>query len=93
MGVVLPPPSAGVPRRIFGALLLILAIVALVVIGYGIVTLVSLPFGGGLGVLAWFWGVLLIAVVLGVLVFFGRRKQKAARAKASEQRAAQLRGR
>jgi hypothetical protein len=92
MGVVLPPPSAGVPRRIGGALLLILAIVALVVLGYGIVTLISLPFGGGLGVLAWFWGVLLIAAVLGVLVFLGRRKQKAARAKASEQRAAQLRG-
>src|SRR5262249_61608222 len=93
MGVVLPPPSAGLPRRIGGILLLILAFVVVMVIGFGIVTLISLPFGGGLGVEAWFYGFLLVVVVLGVLVFLGRRKQKAARAKASEQRAAQLRGR
>jgi len=92
MGIVLPPPSAGVPRRIGGALLLILAVIALVLLGFGIVNLIALPFGG-IGVVAWFWGVLLILVALGVLVFFGRRKQKAARAKASEQRAASLRGR
>jgi hypothetical protein len=93
MGVVLPPPSAGLPRRIGGIVLLILAFVAVIVLGFGIVTLIALPFGGGLGVEAWFYGFLLVVIVLGVLVFFGRRKQKAARAKASEQRAAQLRGR
>jgi cytochrome c-type biogenesis protein CcmH/NrfF len=47
----------------------------------------------GIGAVAWFWGVLLILIALGVLVFFGRRRQKAARARASEQRAAALGGR
>src|SRR5919197_1037811 len=46
MGVVMPPPSAGVPRRILGIVLLVLAIVALLVLGFGIVKLVALPFGG-----------------------------------------------
>jgi len=92
MGVVMPPPSAGIPRRIGGVLLLILAIVALVLLGFGIVKLVALPFGG-IGAVAWFWGVLLILIALGVLVFFGRRRQKAARERASSERAASLGGR
>ena len=75
---------AGIPRRVGGVLLIILAIVALVLLGFGIVKLIALPFGG-IGAVAWFWGVLLILVALGVLVFFGRRRQKAARAKATEQ--------
>jgi len=86
MGIVMPPPSAGIPRRIGGVLLLILAIVALVLLGFGIVKLVALPFGG-IGAVAWFWGVLLILIALGVLVFFGRRRQKAARERASSERA------
>jgi hypothetical protein len=92
MGVVMPPPSAGLPRRIGGVLLIILAIVALVLLGFGIVKLVALPFGG-IGAVAWFWGVLLILIALGVLVFFGRRRQKAARERASSERAASLGGR
>jgi hypothetical protein len=92
MGIVMPPPSAGVARRIGGVLLLLLAIVALVFLGFGIVNLVALPFGG-IGAVAWFWGVLLIAVALAGLGFYGRRRQKAARARASEQRAAALGGR
>ncbi len=88
MGVIAPPPSAGLPRRIGGIALIILAIVLLLVVGWGIVTLISLPFGGGLGSYAWFYGFLLVVVVLGVLAFFGRRRQRTARAKAAEQRAA-----
>jgi hypothetical protein len=91
MGVVLPPPSAGILRRIGGILLIILAIVLLLALGFGIVKLVALPFGG-IGNVAWFWGFLLIVVVLGVLGIYGRRRQKSARAKASEQRAAALGG-
>src|ERR1700754_2461661 len=89
MGVVMPPPSAGIARRIGGILLIILAIIALVLLGFGIVKLIALPFGG-IGAVAWFWGVLLILVVLAGLGFYGRRRQKAARARASEQRAAAL---
>src|SRR6185295_18201340 len=64
MGVIAPPPSAGLPRRIGGILLVILAIILVIVIGFGIVKLVALPFGG-LGNTAWFYGFLLVVVVLG----------------------------
>jgi hypothetical protein len=86
MGVIAPPSSAGLPRRILGILLVILFLVAVMVVAYGIVKLVALPFGG-LGATAWFYAFLLLVVVFGVLFFFGRRRQAAARAKAAEQRA------
>jgi hypothetical protein len=87
MGVIAPPASAGLPRRIGGVLLILLIIVALLALGWGIVQLVALPFGGIDPTVSVFWGFLLVAVVLGVMAFLGRRRQKAARAKAAEQRA------
>src|SRR5215208_2781246 len=90
MGIVAPPPSAGILRRVGGILLLILAIAVAILLGWAIVKLVALPFGGiGTGV-AFFWGFMLLAVVLGGLVFFGRRRQSRARERAAEQRAAQF---
>ncbi len=59
----------------------------MLVLGWAIVKLVALPFGG-IGNTAWFWGFLLVVVVLGVLAVIGRRRQRTARAKAAEQRAA-----
>jgi hypothetical protein len=88
MGVIAPPPSAGIPRRIGGVLLVILAIILVIVLGWAIVQLVSLPFGGPIGNTAWFYGFLLVVVVLAVLAIVGRRRQRTARAKAAEQRAA-----
>jgi hypothetical protein len=93
MGVIAPPPSAGIARRVGGILLLILAIVVALVIGFGLVKLVALPFGGIGTPVAFFWGFVLLLVVLGVLIVFGRRRSKRARAKAAETRAAQLRQR
>jgi hypothetical protein len=92
MGVIAPPKSAGLPRRIGGILLIVLAVVLLIVLGWGIVKLIALPFGG-IGNTAWFYGFLLIVVVLAVLAFFGRRRQRTARAKAAEQRAQAFSGR
>jgi len=89
MGVVAPPASAGVARRILGILLVLAAIVLALVLGWGIVKLIALPFGG-VGAVAWFWGFVLVAIVLGVLIFLGRRRQKTARANAAEARAAQF---
>jgi len=89
MGVVAPPASAGIVRRILGILLVLAAIVLALVLGWGIVELVALPFGG-IGAVAWFWGFVLVAIVIGVLIFLGRRRQKTARAKAAEARAAQF---
>ena len=93
MGIVAPPASAGILRRIGGILLLILAIALAILLGWAIVKVVALPFGGiGTGV-AFFWGFVLLLIVLGVLIFYGRRRQKTARARAAEQRAAQFKQR
>jgi hypothetical protein len=91
MGVVAPPASAGLARRIGGILLFLLAIVLLIVVGFGIVRLIALPFGGLGTAVSFFWGFLLVAVVLGVLIVFGRRRAKKARARAAEQRAGRVR--
>ena len=92
MGVIAPPSSAGIGRRILGILLVLAAIVLALVLGWGLVNLIALPFGG-IGAVAWFWGFVLVAVVIGVLIFLGRRRQKTARAKAAEARAAQFKQR
>jgi hypothetical protein len=81
LGLIAPPPGSPWYLRVRGVLLLILAVVVLLALGYGIVKLIALPFGG-IGAVAWFWGFLLVAIVLGVLAFVGRRRQRAARAKA-----------
>jgi hypothetical protein len=92
MGLILPPPGAPVLRRVGGILLLLLAIVAVLALGWGIVQLVALPFGGLDPALSIFWGFLLVVVVVAVLAVFGRRRQRRARARAAEQRADMLRG-
>jgi uncharacterized membrane protein len=93
MGYIAPPPGSGFVRRAGGVLLLIAIIVALLAIGWGIVKLVALPFGGIDSTISVFWGFVLVAVVLGVMALIGRRRQKRAREKAAEQRANQVAGR
>jgi hypothetical protein len=93
MGYIAPPPGSGILRRAGGVLLLIAIIVALLALGWGIVKLVALPFGGINSTLSIFWGFLLVAVVLGVMAIIGRRRQKRARARAAEERANQVAGR
>jgi ABC-type multidrug transport system fused ATPase/permease subunit len=93
MGLIAPPPGSSIFRRIGGILLVIAIIVLLLALGWAIVQLVALPFGGiGTGV-SFFWGFLLVAVVLGVMAIIGRRRQKRARERAAEQRADMLSGR
>jgi hypothetical protein len=87
MGLVAPPPGASLLLRARGILLILVLLIALLALGWGIVQLVSLPFGGiGAGV-SIFWGFLLVCVALGVLFLFGRRRQKRARQRQAEQRA------
>ncbi len=90
MGIIAPPPGSNPLLRIRGVLLVILLIVAVLALGWGLVQLVALPFGGLDPAISVFWGLLLVLIVLGVLFFVGRRRQSAARAKAAEQRANQL---
>jgi hypothetical protein len=87
MGLVAPAPGASLWLRARGILLIIFIVVALLALGWAIVQLVSLPFGGiGAGV-SIFWGFLLVCVALGVLFLVGRRRQKRARERQAEQRA------
>ena len=88
MGLVAPPPGAHPLRRIGGITLIIVVMLALLALGWGLIKLVALPFGGINSSVAVFWGFLLVAVVLGALAFIGRRRQKRARARAMEQRGA-----
>jgi len=85
MGLVAPPASAGMLARIRGILLVIALIIVVLAIGFGIVELIALPFGGVSTDLAIFYGLLLVAIVIGVLAYFGRRRQKRARAERAEQ--------
>ncbi|HET8754428.1 MAG TPA: hypothetical protein VFM58_00365 [Solirubrobacteraceae bacterium] len=93
MGYIAPPPGSSIVRRVGGVLLLIAIIVGLLALGWGIVQLVSLPFGGLDPVISIFWGFLLVAVVIGVMAVIGRRRQARARARAAEQRADMVTGR
>jgi hypothetical protein len=91
VGLIAPPASAGTIARVRGILLMITLIVVILAIGVGLVELVGVATGGISLDLAIFWGVLLVLIVLGVLAFFGRRKQKRAQAERSEQIAARSR--
>jgi len=93
MGYIAPPPGSSIVRRVGGVLLLIAIIVALLALGWGIVQLIALPFGGVDPAISIFWGFLLVAVVLGGMAFIGRRRQAKARARAAEQRADMVSGR
>src|SRR5918998_805687 len=91
MGLIAPPKSRGRMARIRGILLVLAFLVALLFVGWGLVKLVALPFGGIGSSVAVFWGFLLVVIVVVVLVLIGRRRQKAARAKQAEAREAQIR--
>jgi len=83
MGLIAPPRGSGWLRRTRGILAVIGLIVVLLAIGACIVKLIALPAGG----LGWppsvLLGVILDGVVLAILAMFGRRRQRAARARAA----------
>jgi hypothetical protein len=91
MGLVAPPASAGIIARIRGIVIVLVLIIAILALGFGIVNLIALPFGGVSLDLAIFYGFVLVLVALGVLAFFGRRRMRAAQAKRAEESAARLR--
>ncbi len=91
MGLVAPPKSAGTPARVRGVALIIALIVAVLLLGFGIVSLIALPAGGLSLDLRIFWGIVLVFVAIVGLAYWGRRKQKAAKAKRAEDIAARSR--
>ena len=91
MGLIAPPASAGALARIRGILIAIVLIIGVLALGFGIVYGVGQIFGGMSVQLSVFWGVVLVAIVVGVLAFWGRRRQKRAQAERAEQIAARSR--
>jgi hypothetical protein len=82
MGLIAPPKSMGIVPRLRGVAIAIVAVIALIALGTGIIELISLPSGRLSLPPAVLLGVILDAAVLGILAAFGRRRQKAAQAKA-----------
>jgi hypothetical protein len=80
MGLLIPPASAGMVARIRGILLILALVIVLLAVGFGVVKLIALPFGGIGTATAVFFGFLLVVAVIGVLVVLGRRRQARARA-------------
>src|SRR4051795_2799565 len=79
MGLIAPPQNAPWYMKLRGVLLIVLLVVVLLAVGFGIVKLIALPFGGtGTGG-ALLLGLLLVVAVLGVLILVGRRRQQKAR--------------
>ena len=79
MGLLAPPATASRWEKIRGFLLVIALVIALVAIGFGLAKLVALPFGGVGTLGAVLLGFAIVAIVLGVLTIFGRRRQAKAR--------------
>ncbi len=80
MGLIVPPPGGSVLLRIRGFAILAVLVIAVVAAGLGVVEVIALFFGGiGLAP-ALLLGLLVVGVALAVLAWFGRRRQKAARA-------------
>ena len=92
-GLIAPPSSAGIIARVRGILILLVAVIAILGLGFGIVEGVGQAAGGISLDLAVFYGLALVLVVIVGLVLWGRRRQRAAAAKRSEQSAARAGGR
>jgi hypothetical protein len=87
MGLIAPAASAGLLMRIRGILIGLALVILVLALGFGIVYAVALPFGGLSVDVSIFYGVVLVGVVLGALAWFGRRRQKRARAERAQQTA------
>jgi len=77
-----PPPSPQRLRRV-GILVAVVAVIVAVALGTGVVELISLAPGRLSLPPAVLLGVILDVAVIAILAMFGRRRQKAARAKAT----------
>ena len=88
LGLLVPPATAGLGARIRGVLLIILLILLVLGLGFGIVYGIGQAAGGLSVQLAVFYGILLVLLAFGVLVFVGRRRQRRMKAERADQVAA-----
>lgn len=87
MGLIAPPKGASLALKARSVLVMLALVVALLAIGFGVATLVLLPFGGGSTLGTSLFGLVVVLVGLAVLAIVGKRRQAAARAKARAARA------
>ena len=83
MGLLAPASGASLAVRARGIFILLAVVVLLVLLGWGLVELIALPFGGVGTVGGLLLGIVAIVIVLGVLTLVGRRRQARARARAA----------
>jgi hypothetical protein len=88
LGLVAPPASAGIIARLRGVLLAVALIVLIIAVGFGIVFGIGSAAGGISVAFSVFWGFVLMACALAVMAYIGRKRQKKARARRSEELAA-----
>ena len=80
MGLLLPPSSAGILARVRGILLIIVLVVVLVAVGFGVVELISLPFGGLSLPAGLLLGLFVVIAALAIIAAIGRRRRERAKA-------------
>jgi hypothetical protein len=88
LGLVAPPASAGVVARLRGVLMAVALLLLIIAVGFGIMYGIGTAAGGISVGFAVFWGFVLMAFLLAVMAYIGRRRQKQARARRSEELAA-----
>ena len=88
LGLIAPPVGAGLLPRIRGILIAIILVILVLALGFGIVYGIGSAAGGISVDAAIFYGVVLVLIAVGVLAYFGRRRQKRARAQRAEQASA-----
>jgi hypothetical protein len=91
IGLIAPPASAGIIARVRGVLIAVVLVIAILAIGLGIVYGIGSAAGGLSVGVSIFYGFILVAIVVGVLAFFGRRRQKRAQAQRADQIASRTR--
>jgi uncharacterized integral membrane protein len=80
MGLLLPPASAGILARLRGILLIVVLVVVLVAVGFGVVELISLPFGGLSLPAGLLLGLFVVVAALAIIAAIGRRRRERAKA-------------
>lgn len=88
LGLVAPPASAGAIARIRGIMLAIALVLLILAVGFGIMYGIGTAAGGISIGFALFWGFVLMACVLAVTAYIGRRRQRKARDRRAEELAA-----
>jgi hypothetical protein len=91
LGLVAPPASAGILPRLRGILVAVVLVAAVLGVAFGLVYGIAQAAGGLSVGVSVFYALVLVLIVLGVLAYTGRRRQKRARAERADQMAARSR--